>query len=75
MQLGLIHLLITENYLFVEDKHPRTNHSEGDSDHYSQLIGVVTSLDDERAIPVGIAIQQRMRCTSNLSLRLSSRAP
>jgi len=51
VKLGLIHLLTRENYLFVEDKNPPAIYDEGDSEHYAQLIDVVSSLDDERTIP------------------------
>jgi len=43
--------LTRENYLFVEDKNPPAIYDEGDSEHYAQLIDVVSSLDDERTIP------------------------
>jgi hypothetical protein len=51
VKLGLVHLLIRENYLFVEDRNPPAGYDEGDSEHYAQLVEVVSSLDDERTIP------------------------
>jgi len=54
VKLGLIQLLGKENYFFIETKNPPPDPYEEDniSDHYADLISVVSSLDDERAIPV-----------------------
>jgi hypothetical protein len=53
VKLGLIQLLSTENYYFIESKNPPTDdHEEDDvSEHYAELIDTVSSLHDERAIP------------------------
>jgi hypothetical protein len=53
IRLGLIHLLAEENHLFIEAKNPPPDsHEEDDvSEHYAELIDVVSSLHDERAMP------------------------
>ena len=53
VKLGLIQLLSTENYYFIESKNPPEDHHEEDdvSEHYAELIDAVSSLHDERAIP------------------------
>jgi hypothetical protein len=53
IKIGLIQLLSTENYYFVESKNPPEDHHEEDdvSEHYAELIDAVSSLHDERAIP------------------------
>lgn len=53
VKLGLIELLSTENYYFIESKNPPADpHEEDDvSEHYAELIDAVSSLHDERAIP------------------------
>lgn len=53
VKLGLIQLLSTENYYFIESKNPPADsHEEDDvSEHYAELIDAVSSLHDERAIP------------------------
>lgn len=53
VKLGLIQLLSTENYYFIESKNPPSDDHEEDDvgEHYAELIDVVSSLHDERAIP------------------------
>lgn len=53
VKLGLIQLLSTENYYFIESKNPPPDdHAEDDvSEHYAELIDTVSSLNDDRAIP------------------------
>lgn len=50
VKLGLIHLLSSENDLFVRSKNPGPL-TEEDGEYYAEVIDVVSSLDDERAIP------------------------
>lgn len=53
VKMGLIGLLKQENHYFIESKNPPPDpHEEDDiSEHYAQVIDVVSSLDDERAVP------------------------
>jgi hypothetical protein len=53
VKLGLIHLLNKENHSFIQSKNPPSDPDVEDdiSEHYAELIGVVSSLNDERAIP------------------------
>jgi hypothetical protein len=53
IKLGLIHLLATENHLFIQDKNPPVDaYTDDDLGHYKQLVYTVSSLNDERVIPV-----------------------
>jgi hypothetical protein len=53
VKLGLTQLLSQENYYFVESKNPPPDSHEEDDigEHYAELIDVVSSLEDDRAIP------------------------
>ena len=51
VKLGLINLLNADNSLFMGPKTPPGTYTEGDSDHYAEVIDAVSSLTDERAIP------------------------
>jgi hypothetical protein len=53
IKLGLVHLLATENHLFIQDKNPPADaYTDDDLEHYKQLVYTVASLNDERVIPV-----------------------
>jgi len=49
VKLGLI--LQMGNDAFINDKNAPGTYTEHDSEHYAQTIGMVASLDDDRAIP------------------------
>jgi HEAT repeat protein len=51
VKVGLIQLLKADNADFVENAAPGT-YTENDMAHYAEVINVVSSLNDERAIPV-----------------------
>lgn len=51
VKLGLIDLLKADNDTFLTKKAARDMYTENDSEHYVQAIDVVSSLNDERAIP------------------------
>lgn len=52
IKLGLIQLLNSEDDEFVKRKNAAPGrHTEEDGEYYAEVIGTVSSLDDERAIP------------------------
>ncbi len=51
VMLGLINALKAYNDAFIGPNASQKNFTEDDSEHYAQAVDVVSSLDDERAIP------------------------
>jgi hypothetical protein len=53
VKISLIHLLSEENHLFIETKNPPPDSNDEDDvgEYYAELVDVVSSLNDERAIP------------------------
>ena len=51
VKLGLINLLNADNGLFMDPKTPPGTYTEGDTEHYAEVVDAVSSLNDERAIP------------------------
>jgi len=52
IKLGLIQLLKADNADFQGASTPPGTYTENDTEHYAEVINVVSSLNDERAIPV-----------------------
>jgi len=52
IKLGLIQLLKADNADFQGENTPPGTCTEHDMEHYAEVVNVVSSLDDERAIPV-----------------------
>ena len=52
IRLGLIQLLKADNADFQGENTPPGTYTEHDMEHYAEVVNVVSSLDDERAIPV-----------------------
>jgi hypothetical protein len=52
VKLGLLDVLRADNDTFMHPDASQKNFTESDSEHYAEAINVVSSLDDERAIPV-----------------------
>ena len=51
VKLGLINLLNADNGLFMDPKTPPGKYTEGDTEHYAEVVDAVSVLNDERAIP------------------------
>jgi hypothetical protein len=51
IKLGLIQLLKTDNADFQGENTPPGTYTEDDTEHYAAVVNVVSSLNDERAIP------------------------
>lgn len=52
IKLGLIQLLKADNADFQGENTPPGTYTAGDMEHYAEVVHVVSSLNDERAIPV-----------------------
>jgi len=51
IKLGLIQLLKADNADFQGEKTPPGTYAEHDTEHYAEVVNVVSSLNDERAVP------------------------